>query len=223
MKPPKPTNDPKDRSDAKNSPRANSGHFRPFSPSQKGEPVERFIPPHSGYEDLLSFQKARIVYDGTVWFCGHYLEKRDRTYDQMVQAARSGKQNILEGSQASGTSKETEIKLTNVARASQQELLEDYRDFMRNRRIEEWTPDHLYVRRLRQLNRTPGANYQTFKKGIEHPDPAICANVIVGLIKITCYLLDQQLRRLEQDFLKEGGLRERMTRARLNYRTKHKP
>jgi len=77
----------------------------------------RFIPPHGGYEDLLSFQKARIVYDGTVWFCKHYLERRDRANDQMVQAARSGKQNILEGSQASGTSKATEIKLTNVARA----------------------------------------------------------------------------------------------------------
>jgi len=181
---------------------------------------EAFIPPHGGYQKLLSYQKALIVYDATVYFCNRFLSPRDRTHDQMVQAARSGKQNILEGSQASGTSKETEIKLTNVARASQQELLEDYRDFMRNRRIVEWTPDHLYVRRLRQLNRTPGANYQTFKKGIEHPDPAICANVIVGLIKVTCYLLDQQLRRLEQDFLREGGLRERMTRARLAARTK---
>ena len=132
----------------------------------------------------------------------------------MVQAARSGKQNILEGSQASGTSKETELKLTNVARASQEELLEDYRDFMRARRIEEWTLDHRYAQRLRRLNRIPGADYETFKKGIEHPDPAICANVIVGLIKVTNYLLDKQLKRLEQDFLKEGGLRERMTRAR---------
>lgn len=85
---------------------------------------EGFIPPHGGYEDLLSFQKARIVYDATVWFCAHHLDKRDRTYDQMIQAARSGKQNILEGSQASGTSKEAEIKLTNVARASLEELLE---------------------------------------------------------------------------------------------------
>ena len=179
-----------------------------------------FIPPHGGYQKLLSYHKALIVYDATLYFCNRFISPRDRTHDQMVQAARSGKQNILEGSQASGTSKETEIKLTGVARASQQELLEDYRDFMRNRRIEEWTPDPPYVRRLRQLNRTPGANYQTFKKGIEHPDPAICANVIVGLIKVTCYLLDQQLRRLEQDFLREGGLRERMTRARLATRTR---
>jgi len=96
--------------------------------------AENFIPPHGGYEDLLSFQKARIVYDGTVRFCERFLERRDRTVGQMVQAARSGKQNILEGSQASGTSKETEIKLINVARASLEELLEDYRDFLRVRK-----------------------------------------------------------------------------------------
>src|SRR5271166_4747478 len=94
---------------------------------------EKFIPPHGGYEDLLSFQKARIVYDATVKFCERFVNPRDRTYDQMVQAARSGKQNILEGSQASGTSKETEIKLVNVARASLEELLEDYRDYLRVR------------------------------------------------------------------------------------------
>jgi four helix bundle suffix protein len=94
-------------------------------------------------------------------------------------------------------------------------LLEDYRDFMRDRGIAEWPATHRYAMRLRQLNRTPDANYQTFKAGIEHADPAICSNVIAGLIKVTCYLLDQQLRRLERDFLKEGGLRERMTRARL--------
>ena len=156
--------------------------------------TEHFIPPHGGYETLLSFQKARIVFDGTVRFCGRFLDKRDRTHDQMIQAARSGKQNILEGSQASGTSKETEIKLTNVARASLEELLEDYRDFLRVRKIEEWTREHRYTRRLRQLNREPNANYETFKKGIEHSDPAIAANVMIGLIKLTNYLLDQQLR-----------------------------
>src|SRR5271154_2304249 len=130
-----------------------------------------FIPPHGGYEKLLSFQKARIVYDGTVRFCERLLQKRDRTYDQMIQAARSGKQNILEGSQASGTSKEMEIKLTNVARASLEELLEDYRDFLRVRGLEEWSKNHRYTRRLQELNRQPDANYDTFKKGIENPDP----------------------------------------------------
>ncbi len=181
-----------------------------------------FIPPHGGYQDLLSYQKALIVYDATVYFCNRFFTKFDRTREQMTQAARSGKQNILEGSEASGTSKETEIKLTNTARASLKELLEDYRDFMRNRGIEEWTPNHSYALRLRRLNRTPGANYDTFKKGIEHSDPAICANVIAGLIKVTCYLLDRQIARLEQDFLKEGGLRERMTRARIAARTKQR-
>ncbi|HYG36463.1 MAG TPA: four helix bundle suffix domain-containing protein [Clostridia bacterium] len=187
------------------------------------QPAPTIIPPHGGYEKLLSYQKALVVYDATLYFCNRFIDKRSRTHDQMVQAARSGKQNILEGSAASGTSKETEIKLTGVAKASQKELLEDYRDFMRNRGIKEWTSDHPYAQRLRRLNRTPGANYETFKKGIEHPDPSICANVIVGLIKVTCYLLDQQLRRLERDFLKEGGLRERMTRARLAARANQQP
>lgn len=177
-----------------------------------------FLPPHGGYQKLLSYQKAEIVFDAPVYFCNRFINRRDRTRDQMIQAARSGKQNIAEGSEASGTSKETEIKLTSVARASLEELLIDCRDFLRNRGLAEWTPDHPYTRRLRTLNRRPGANYATFQKGIEHPDPAICANVIIGLIKVTCFLLDRQIKRLEQDFLREGGLRERMTRARLTAR-----
>ncbi|MFO1475347.1 MAG: four helix bundle suffix domain-containing protein [Verrucomicrobiota bacterium] len=180
-----------------------------------------FIPPHGGYAKLLSYQKALVVYDATVYFCNRFIEPRSRTRDQMVQAARSGKQNIVEGSADSGTSKEIEIKLTGVARGSFKELLEDYRDFMRERGIEEWAPNHPYALRLRKLNRTLGANYQTFKKGIEHPDPAICANVIAGLVKVTGYLLDRQLERLQSDFLRHGGLRERMTRARLSHRTNH--
>jgi four helix bundle protein len=134
---------------------------------------ERFIPPHGGYQKLLSYRKAEIVYDATVYFCGRFLDKRDRTYDQMIQAARSGKQNIVEGSMASATSKETEIKLTNVARASLEELLTDYRDFLRTHGIAEWTKEHRYAQRLRQLNRQPDAAYETFRKGIENPDPAI--------------------------------------------------
>ncbi len=146
---------------------------------------EGFIPPHGGYQSLLSYQRALVVYDATVYFCGRFFNKRDRTCDQMIQAARSGKQNIVEGSQISGTSKESEIKLTNVARGSLEELLEDYRDFLRPRKIDEWPKNHKFVKRLQSLNRQPGANYETFRKGIEHPDPAICANVIIGLIKVT--------------------------------------
>jgi len=222
MKPHEPAKDLKDKKDERNSPPDDLGRCRPLSPSQGKTPAaEGFIPPHGGYQDLLSFQKARLVFDGTVRFCERFLKRSDRTCDQMVQAARSGKQNILEGSEASGASKETEIKLTSVARASLGELLEDYRDFLRLRGAEEWPKEHRYTRRLRQLNRQPNANYETFKKGIEHPDPLIAANVMIGLIKLTNYLLDQQIRRLEQDFLKEGGLRERMTRARLAQRAKH--
>ena len=183
---------------------------------------DKFIPPHGGYQDLLSYQKALIVYDATLYFCNRFSTKFDRTREQMTQAARSGQQNILEGSEASGTSKETEIKLTNTARASLKELLEDYRDFMRNRRIEEWKADHPHALRLRKLNRMPGANYETVKKAIEHSDPAICAHTNAGLIKVTCYLLDRQIERLERDFVKEGGLRERMTRARLAARSKQR-
>jgi four helix bundle suffix protein len=197
-------------------------YFLPVFFREKGGPSlsEHFIPPHGGYKNLLSYQKAEIVYDATVHFCNSFVDRRSRTHDQMIQAARSGKQNILEGSMAAGTSKETEIKLTNVARASLEELLTDYRDFLRVRGIEEWPVDHPYARRLRELNRVRKATYATFQKGIENPDPAIAANVIIGLIRVTSYLLDRQIRRLEKIFLEEGGLRERMTRARVETRRK---
>lgn len=181
---------------------------------------DHFIPPHGGYKNLLTYQKSRIIYDGTVHFCKHFLKKGDRTQDQMIQAARSGKQNILEGSQASGTSKETEIKLTGVARASLEELLEDYRDFLRNRGAEEWPRNHPYTQRLRELNRRPNADYEIFRKGIEHPDPQIAANVLMGLIKVTTYLLDKQIAHLEREFLESGGMRERMMQARMKHRNK---
>src|SRR4030095_7948443 len=150
--------------------------------------TEKFIPPHGGYQNLLSFQRAEVVYDATVKFCADLFDKRDRTVGQMVQAARSGKQNIVEGSMASGTSRETEIKLTNVARASFEELLNDYRDFLRTRGLSEWPKDHRYVRRLQTLSRAPNANYATFRQAVEHDDPAIRANAIIGLIKVTNYL-----------------------------------
>jgi four helix bundle suffix protein len=182
--------------------------------------AEGFIPKHGGYRKLLSYQRSEVVYDAAVRFCGRYFDRRDRTVDQMVQAARSGKQNIIEASMASGTSKEMEIKLTNVARASLEELKEDFRDFLRLRGFEEWDKKHPNAKRLSELARTPGANYETFRKAVEHADPAIAANAILGLIKITTYLLDQQLRQLEKEFVEQGGLRERMTRARLDERAR---
>lgn len=176
---------------------------------------EGFIPPHGGYEKLLSFQKSRIVYDATVYFCDRYIDKFSRTRDQMVQAARSGKQNILEGSQASGTSSETEIKLVNVARASLEELLEDYRDFLRIRGSVLWTKDSREALFVRKLGTKADTSYETYRTYLETRPPEIVANIIICLIHQTNYLLDQQLRRLEKDFLERGGLKENMFRARL--------
>lgn len=183
--------------------------------------MSNFIPKHGGYQKLISYQRAEIIYDATLYFTRRFLFKDGRTRDQMVQAARSGKQNIAEASMASGTSKETEIKLTNVARASQEELLIDYRDFMRNHGISEWGKSHLYAARMSELIKNHPPNYQTFQKGIEHQDPKICTNVIVSLIKVTQLLLTRQIEFLEKDFVQNGGLRERMTRARLEARKKH--
>jgi four helix bundle suffix protein len=203
-----------------------------------------FIPPHGGYQDLLTFQKAEVVYDATVRFCADFLNKRDRTVDQMVQAARSGKQNIVEGSMASGTSKETEIKLTNVARASLEELLTDYRDFLRTRGLRLWEKDSreaLYVRKMSRGEVAPSAEHPSHGTHVSHGTndnppprvtfeafrpifhtrpPEVLANIVICLIHQTNYLLDQQIRRLEKDFVEQGGLRERMTRARLTERAK---
>ncbi len=181
-----------------------------------------FIPKHGGYQNLLSYKKALIVYDATVFFCDRFIDKRSRTHDQMVQAARSGKQNIVEGSMASGTSKETEIKLMNVARASQEELLEDYRDFLRTRGFALWDKNSRQALFVRKLGNNKDASYETYKTYIESRPPDVVANIIICLIHQTNYLLDQQIRQLEQAFVKEGGLRERMTRARLDERRKGK-
>jgi four helix bundle suffix protein len=183
---------------------------------------KNFIPPHGGYENLLSFQKARIIYDGTVRFCDRFLDRRDRTRDQMVQAARSGKQNILEGSKASGTSKETEIKLVNVARASLEEVLEDYRDFLRTRALRLWDKNSREARFVRRLGAKKNTSYEIYRTYIETRPVEVVANILICLIHQTNYLLDQHLRQLEQAFLKEGGLRERMTRARLLERSRNR-
>ena len=185
--------------------------------------ADGFIPPHGGYQKLFSYHKALVVYQATLYFCDRFINIKSRTHDQMVQAARSGKQNIIEGSQFSGTSKETEIKLTNVARASQEELLEDYRDFLRAHGSRLWDKNSREALFVRKLGAKPDTSYESYKTYIETRPPEVVANIIICLIHQTNYLLDQQLRRLEQDFLKEGGLRERMTRARLAARARQGP
>ena len=190
---------------------------------QNEENTKGFIPPHGGYRNLFGYQKSEIIYDGTVYFTNRFFHKYDRTVGQMVQAARSGKQNIAEASMASGTSKEMEIKLTNVARASLEELLIDYEDFLRTQKLPIWDKQHRLVARMRELNKSiPKPTYATFQKAIEHEDPEICANAMITLIKITTYLLKQQIIQLEAAFIKEGGLRERMTRARIEERNRKK-
>jgi four helix bundle suffix protein len=181
----------------------------------KQNDTKGFIPPHGGYRNLMSYVRAEIIYDATVRFTKRYFGKFDRTVDQMVQAARSGKQNIAEGSMASGTSKEMEIKLTNVARASLEELLLDYEDFLRSRDLPVWEKNHRLVVRFRELNRTPQPKYETFRRAFEHPDAEICANAIACLIRITTYLLKKQLDTLEKVFVSEGGIKERMLFARV--------
>lgn len=181
---------------------------------------EGFIPTHGGYRKLFAYQKAEIIYDGTVYFTRRFFRQYDRTIDQMVQAARSGKQNIAEASMASATSKETEIKLTNVARASLEELMIDYEDFLRINKLPLWDKEHRLVKRFREVNRTPNATYDTYKRAIENESPEICANSLICLIKIVTYLLKQQIKSLETDFINNGGLRERMTKARIEKRNR---
>jgi four helix bundle suffix protein len=181
---------------------------------------QSMIPPHGNYAELLSYQKAEVAYDLTFRFCERFLKKGDRTIDQMVQAARSGKQNIAEASKASGTSKETEIKLTNVARASLEELLLDYQDFLRVRDFKLWLKDSKEAQYIRKLGNKPHTTYETYREFCETRPAEVVANIAICLIHQANYLLDQQLRRLEKDFVQHGGLRERMTRARLAYRNK---
>lgn len=180
---------------------------------------QHFIPPHGNDRALLSYQKAEIVYDITFRFAHKFLARGDRTVDQMIQAARSGKQNISEGAEASGASKETELKLTSVARASLKEVLRDYEDYLRVRDLRRWEKDDKEAKYVRRLGARKGVTYEAFREFVETRPPETIANIAICLIHQANYLLDQQIRRMEQDFLKEGGLRERMTRARLAVRS----
>jgi restriction system protein len=181
-----------------------------------------------GYRDLRSFRVATVIYDATVEFCGRFLDQRSRTVDQMVQAARSGRQNIAEGSRASATSSQTELRLVNVARASLDELLLDYEDFLRQRRLLIWTKDDPEAQAVRAVGRhdrsgaadEPDLRYAPW---IGHADPAVVANTIICLIHQANYLLDQQIRSLEAQFVEGGGYSEQLATARLAHRRGHDP
>jgi restriction system protein len=189
-------------------------------PDKQDKPNPGLIPPHGGYRELKSYQNSEIVYDATVIFCDRFIDRRSRTHDQMVQAARSGKQNIAEGSMASGTSKKTELKLVNVARASLEELLLDCQDILRQRGLALWPKDHATAQAVRKLAYAQNRSYRTYAAYIEEAPPEVVANTLICLINQTNYLLDQQLRQLEQQFLQEGGFTEKLYRVRSQARRK---
>lgn len=195
------------------------------------------IPKHGGYRKLKSFKLAQLIYDVTVRFCALYISKRSRTHDQMVQAARSGVQNIAEGSMASGTSKKTELKLTNVARASLEELRLDYEDFLRQRGLPLWEPNYPSLQRFkakrcsslddlrawlkeekdtdeqghtRTNTKTVSVSVSPCKSVFSIPESGMIANAALSLLNLCCYFLDQQLKTQADSFIKEGGFTERL-------------
>ncbi len=172
------------------------------------------IGPHGGYRGLKSFQAAELVYDATAAFCARFIPLRSRTHDQMVQAARSGKQNIAEGSMASGTSKKSELKLVGVARASLEELLLDFQDLIRQGGLRLWEKQDPRAKEIRRLAYDQNRTYETYRTYIEQESLEIAANAMVCLVHQAGYLLDQQLRQLEEEFLKTGGFTESIYRAR---------
>jgi four helix bundle suffix protein len=201
--------------------------------SEKSKAVDHAsLRPHGGYRRLRSFQVAEIIYDGTVAFCGRFLDaRRTRLVDQMVQAARSGRQNIAEGSRASGTSSQTELRLVGVARASLDELLLDYEDYLRQHGLPLWSKDHPKARQVRGLAGASGENrtdqtdrtnrtdtYNRYRPFIEESDAETAANTLICLIHQANYLLDRQIAALESQFVHEGGYSERLAAARLEAR-----
>src|SRR4030043_1873490 len=148
--------------------------------NRRGELLE-LIPPHGGYRDLKSYQMAEIVHDATVVFCDRFIDRRSRTHDQMVRAVRSGKQNIAEGSMASGTSKKTELKLMGVARASLEELLLDFQDYLRQKGLPLWGKDDAKAKEIRALAYRTNRSYKTYKTFVEKQEPEIAANAAICL------------------------------------------
>ncbi|MCK5802092.1 MAG: four helix bundle suffix domain-containing protein [Lentisphaeria bacterium] len=196
--------------------------------------------PSGGYRQLASFQTTTLIYDATVWFCEKFVNSRSRTVDQMVQAARSGRQNIAEGSRAAATSSQTELRLVNVARASLEELLLDFEDFLRHRRLPLWVPDAPEAMAVRQVPRkfredrtdpsdpsdladlTDQQRGELYAPWLEHTDPGIRANATICLIHQANYLLDQQIDALERQFVEGGGYSEQLAAARLVERSQRK-
>lgn len=181
---------------------------------------DSFLAQHGNYQRLITYQKAECIYDITFYFAHQFIEKGDRTIDQMVQAARSGKQNIAEGSSASSTSRETEIKLTNVAKASMQELLVDYEDYLRVRGLCQWQANDARFTKTREICRRH-SDSAYYREAVKLRSDETIANIAIIMIKQLDYLLFRQIESLKRKFIEQGGIREEMSRARIQWRKSH--
>lgn len=180
-----------------------------------------FIGPHGGYKKLRSYRAAEKVYDATVIFCKRFVDPRSRTYDQMIQAARSGKQNIAEGSMVSASSKKMELNLTCVARGSQEELIKDYEDFLQSHGLRLWDKDSkegIAGRKLCEADQAGRSDDSRFIQYVSTRSAETAANLILCMTQQANYLTGRQIERLEKDFVRNGGIRERMTQARKRVR-----
>jgi four helix bundle suffix protein len=218
-------------------PEESKGSDRSDRSVRSDQPARRKrLRPSGGYRTTASFQTATIIYDATYWFCEKFLDSRSRTVDQMVQAARSGRQNIAEGSRAAATSSKSELHLTNVARSSLEELLLDFEDYLRHRHLPQWSPDSAEARAVRAVawrrdpsdrsdltDLTDHERYALYARWLDHADPAVRANAILCLIHQANYLLDQQIAALEEAFIEDGGYSEQLATARLARRSRRDP
>lgn len=196
----------------------NYQNYRSNQRNQRNQSDLTFLPKHGYYRNLRVYRLTEIIYDITFYFTQHYLQKGDRTIDQMVQAARSGKQNIAEGNQAAATSSETEIKLTNVAKASLEELLTDYEDYLRVRGLAQWQKGHERLEKLREYVRTDAFLNEYALLITKMSDEEIC-NLSITLIHQAMYMLQRLLETMQRRFVTEGGIKEQMFKARTNYRS----
>ena len=185
--------------------------------SSTKNPPYTFLPQHGHYRHLRVYQVTEMIYDITYYFTQHYLQRGDRTVDQMIQAARSGKQNIAEGNQAAATSSETEIKLTNVAKASLEELLDDYEDYLRVRSLPQWGNLHPRYEKMRQYARSEDIK-KDYAVKIQCMNDEEIANLCITLIHQAMYMLHKLLVTMQNRFVTEGGIKERMYQSRVKYR-----
>jgi len=191
-------------------------------PQRKALEPKPFLPKKGNYRGLIVYQKAECIYDITFYFAHHFfVERKDRTIDQVVQAARSGKQNIAEGCAAASTSAETELKLLGVARASMKETLEDYIDYLRTRGLEQWAVDDPRTQQIQEYSKAHNRP-EDYTKDIEKRSPEALCNIAITLICQYDVLMGKLIDRLQKDFVEEGGIREQMTAARLGYRNEQK-